>query len=218
MRHALVLVVLVVALGLLGSAPALAEGTAVVRGVLSDNAVVKKAVTGASVTVAGIPATASGQSYEVAGVPTGQQTVVVRAPGHVTHTQVALVLPGDNTVDVSLGLTATETYLRYFDSYNHWRYRTAYKMVHPDIRARYPFSRYYKEMWFWTHPPFLSTRILSVRTLASWKPEYLDKTYTDVKAIKSVRPYKWEGQIVTDRGVGHWDEISGRWYRIFDWR
>jgi hypothetical protein len=200
------------------TSPALAEGTAVVHGVLTDNAVVKKAVTGASVTVAGIPATVSGQSYMVAGVPTGQQTLVVSAPRHAKLAQTVLLLPGDNTVDVRLGLTAPETYRRYFNSYNHWRYRIAYKMVHPDVRAHCPYTRYYKEMWFWTHPPFLSTRILSVRTLATWRPEYLDKTYTDVKAIKSVRPYKWEGHIVTDRGVGHWDEISGRWYRIFDWR
>jgi hypothetical protein len=212
-----VCVVLVAAL-LVVTTPALAEGTTVVHGVLTDNAVVKKAVTGASVTVAGIPATVSGQSYMVAGVPTGQQTIVVSAPRHVTLTQTTLVLPGDNTVDLSLGLTATETYLRYFDSYNHWRYRIAYKMLHPDVRAHYPYARYYKEMWFWTHPPFLSTRILSVRTLAKWRPVYLHKTYADVKAIESVRPYKWEGRIVTDRGVGHWVEISGRWYRISDWR
>ena len=86
MRHSLVLFALIVALGLVAVAPALAEGTAVVHGVLTDNAVVKKAVTGASVSVAGIPATVSGQSYTVAGVPPGQQTFVISAPRHITQT------------------------------------------------------------------------------------------------------------------------------------
>ena len=214
-------ILLLVVLGLLAAvaAPALADDgtTGSVHGVLTENAVVEKPVVGASVTVAGIPATVSGQSYTVANVPVGQQTIVVSARRHVTTTQLVLLLAGDNTVNVSLGLTARESYLRYFDSYNHFRYRTAYRMVHPDVRAHYPFAKYRDYMWFFTHPPYLSTRVLHVRTLATWRPAYLHKTYRDVKAITSERPYKWLGHIVTERGVGNWDEISGRWYRIFDW-
>ena len=229
MRHksvrAVLLCVVVVAVLALVAAPAVATtpssttdgATTVVHGVLTDNAVVKKAIRNATVTVAGMPATVSGQSYTVADVPVGQQTIVVSAARHVKLTQLVVILAGDNTINVSLGLTAKETYLRYFNSYNHFRYWTAYKMVHPDVRAHYPFARYRDYMWFFTHPPYLSTRVLQVRTLATWRPRYLHKTYRDVKAITSERPYKCMGEIITERGVGQWDEISGRWYRIFDW-
>ena len=90
-------------------------------------------------------------------------------------------------------------------------------MVHPDVRAHYPFSEYREYMEFFTNPPYLSMRIISVRTLASWRPAYLDKTYHDVKAIRAERTYKWLGRIVTETGTGHWDQLSGRWYDIFDW-
>jgi hypothetical protein len=218
-RHRLVFLCVVLAFALLALVgPAAAEDTGVVHGTLTDNAVVKRAITDASVSIAGIPSAVDGQTYTVEGVPLGQQMLVVSAPRHVTLRRTVEVLAGDNTVDVSLGITAAETYRRYFNAYNHWKYWTAYKMVHPDVRAHYAFARYRAVMYFFTHPRYLSMRIVRTSTLATWRPEYLQKTYKDVKVIKSVRRYPWMGDIVTERGTGHWDKISGRWYSIFDWR
>jgi hypothetical protein len=191
-------------------------GTGVVHGTIRDNAVVQKTVRNATVSVAGLPAAVDGNTYSLTGVPSGMQTMIVAAPRHAKLTQMVLVLEGDNLIDVRLDLTPAETYRRYYQAYNHFHYRLAYKMLHPDERAQVPYKDYYEEMYFFTHPPFLSMRILKVVMVPTWRARWLHKTYRDVAVITTRRTYRLPGvdQLLVDRGDGHWIQIDGRWYRI----
>lgn len=206
--------------------PALAEDTAVLHGVLSDNAVVKKPVLEATATVAGIAATIDGQSYRAEGLPIGPQTIVVTAPRHITRTQVVHLVPGDNTLDVALDLTVRETYKRYYAAYNHSRFYPAWKMVHPDVRGHMlqwgktlTYSRYVWYMKTW-NLPFLSMRIKSVSSVAAWTPRKQANLpharYTDLKRIVRVIRYRYSSDVFRERCYNLWQQISGRWYIIFD--
>jgi hypothetical protein len=225
-RKVLVVVVAVVAASAVFATPAPAEGTAAVHGVLSDNAVVKKPVLNASVTVGGVPATIDGQGYSIQGVPVGLQTVVVAAPRHSTATRIVTLLPGDNTLDVALDLTVRESYLRYYAAYNHRRFDPAWRMVHPDVRGtmlqwgkKLTYSRYVWYMKTW-NLPFVSMRVKSVSSLATWRPEKRaglpHARYTDLKRVIRVICYRLDGTVVDERCYNLWQEISGRWYIIFD--
>lgn len=187
-----------------------------VHGALTENAVSKEPILKPVVTVAGMPATVKGQSFEVAGVPVGPQPLVVSAPGHAIFKRTIVVLPGDNTVDVQLQLTVRETYLRYFAAYNSSRFYLAYRMVHPDVRRHYTYRQYASYMRIFI--PYLSMRIVSIRTLPKWTPTYLHKTYHNVKLATRVLRYRCGTDICTERGVQRWHRVSGRWYCIFDWR
>jgi hypothetical protein len=225
-RKILAAAVLLAALSLVLATPALAQDAAVVHGVLSDNAEVKKPVVNPTVTVAGITATIDGSSYIAQGLPVGPQTLVVAAPGHVTSTQIVTLLPGDNTLDVALDLTVRETYQRYYAAYNHRRFGSAWQMVHPDVRGtmlqwgkRLTYSRYVWYMKGW-NLPFLSMRIERLSNLATWKPQERaglpHARYTDLKRIVRVIRYRFDGGVVAERCVNQWQQISGRWYIIFD--
>jgi len=215
LRSSFVGVVLLGAL-LIFSSPVLASAdTAVVRGVLTENAAVMKLVVNAKVTIAGVPATVSGQGFTVANVPVGMQSMVASAPGHVTLKKTIDVLPGQNTLTVALAITVGETYRRYFNAYNHARFRVAYRMVHPDVRRHQTLSQFAASIRPFL--PWLSMRIVGIKTLAKWRPQYLGKTYYNVKAVDRVLRYKCIDGVCAERGVRHWDRISGRWYLISNW-
>ncbi len=224
---------LALALGLLVSLAVLslatsalaADGTASVHGVLTENAVVKEPIVNASVTVGGIAATVTGASYAASGVPVGPQRVLVRAPGHPAYTGTVMVIPGDNTFNVRLLLTVRETYLRYYKEYNHARFYTAWKMVHPDVRGHLiqwghvlTYQRYVAYMRTWKLP-FVSMRIVSIGTQATWRPRpaahLVHTTYYNLQKIVRVIRYRYD-QVYTDRCYNRWQRISGRWYIIFD--
>lgn len=218
--------IVLAAASLVPATPALAEDTAILHGVLSDNAVVKKTVVNPTVTVGGIAATIDGTSYLAQGLPVGPQTVVITAPRHMTWAQIVTLLPGDNTLDVALDLTVRETYQRYYAAYNHRRFGPAWKMVHPDVRdtmlqwgKRLTYSRYVWYMKGW-NLPFLSMRIKSISDLATWRPRERagmpHAKYTDLKRVIRVIRYRFSGRVVAERCFNQWQQISGRWYIIFD--
>lgn len=225
-RWTILTTILLAALSLVFAAPAAAEDTAVLHGVLSDNAVVKKAIVNPTVTIGGTAATIDGAGYAVQGLPVGPQTVVVAAPRHITWTRVVTLLPGDNTLDVKLDLTVTETYRRYYAAYNHQRFYPAWKMVHPDVRGTMlqwgkplTYSRYVWYMKGW-NLPFLSMRIKSVSNVATWKPAARaglpHASYSHLKRIVRVIRYRLGGTVVAERCYNQWQQRSGRWYIIFD--
>ena len=193
---------------------ALEDGT--VTGALRENAVIKKAVKDAQVTVAGKKAVLEGAKFVLAGVPVGSQTLKVVAPGHETYAQEITVAPGQNEAEVELNLTAVETYARMYQAIQFRHYRDAYQVVHPDIRRRYSFNAYVKDDK--ASYPVLSMKVFGTKVLSKWKPSFLDKTYRHVVAID--RAVRWQDSwgSRTTNDTRHVVNIDGRWYLIYDWR
>jgi hypothetical protein len=219
---------LIVVLVLVGSAPALAAqpGTATVYGGLSENAALAKAVVNAKVTVAGIPATITGQAYSVDGVPVGLQSVVVTAPGHTPYRATVSFMPGDNTLDVALDLTLKTSYQRYYTAYTTGHYADAWEMVHPDVAdhlvvdgRRFTLTRYTRFIKSWA-ARWITVRYLRVEEVHHvWKTKAgsgLEPRYTDVKCLEYFHRYVWRGNELSERGNSHWLRVEGRWCLIFD--
>lgn len=211
---------------LMFAAPALAADTATVRGTLTENATVIKAVTGAQVSVGGVSATVSGQSYQAIGVPLGTQPLVVTAPGHVKVVKAVELVAGDNVVDVVLDVKLKTTYTRYYQAYSHGHYRTAWGMMHPDVLdhlrvdgRRFTYKRYARFVKSWA-TRWISGRYLRIeKTHRVWKTAAgsgLQPRYYDVKCIEYLHRLVYCGQLLKERGNSHWLQESGRWYLIFD--
>ena len=84
---------------------------------------------------------------------------------------------------------------------------------------RLTYSRYVSYMKGW-NLPFLSMRIKSVSHVATWKPTKRAglprASYNDLERIVRVIRYRFNGGIVAERAFNQWQQISGRWYIIFD--
>lgn len=188
------------------------------HGQLTDNAVVVKNITGATVTVGGktVKANSKGR-FDLQGIASGQQNIVVKAPQHADYRSTLLVQSGDNQVTVALDLTVLETYKRNFTAYSHRQYHVSYQIIHPDIRALYTYAQYVAYMK--TVPDVVSYKILRSKKLASWYADYLQKTYTNVWAITRVlRYHDSSGYFKDDPLTMHWAQVDGRWYAIFNWQ
>lgn len=217
---------LVMAALLVLAAPALTADTATVRGSLTENATVAKAITGARVSVGGVLATVSGQSYAATGVPLGSQPLVVTAPGHVKVEKLVELVAGDNIVDVVLDVQLKTMYMRYYQAYSHGHYRTAWRMMHPDVLDhlvvdghRYTCRRYARFIKSWA-TKWISCRYLGIeKTHRVWKTKAgsgLRRQYTNVKCVEYLHRFVWCGQTLRERGNSHWLRETGRWYLIFD--
>jgi hypothetical protein len=214
-----------VAMLLMLAAPAVAADTATVRGTLTENATVVKKIAGARVSVGGVSATVSGQSYEAIGVPVGSQVLVVTAPGHVRLEQTVELAAGDNVVDVALDVLLKTTYLRYYNAYSHGHYRTAWRMMHPDVLdhlvvdgRRFTYERYARFIKSWASR-WISCRYLGIEeTHKVWKTAKgsgLQARYSNVKCVEYFHKLVYRGMPMEGRGNSHWLRESGRWYLIF---
>ena len=192
----------------------LEDGT--VRGVLTENAVVREPINKSTVTVAGEKAKVSGRRFELTGVPVGTQTVLVISAGHQKYKKTVEVVPGDNDLTVQLNLTPLETYMRYYAAYRFNRLREAHRFVHPDVKKHESFKAFSKSMK--QGGIVVGIKIFGSRTLAKWHPAYAKKTYSHIAAIdRSVR-YQDAYGAYSDNYTQHWQQIDGRWYIIYDWR
>lgn len=89
-------------------APIMAQGTATVRGRVTD-ASTGRGVADAQVTVAGTriaAATGAQGEYTLALVPTGAWSIVARRLGYQPVTRMVVVVDGNNTVDIALNVSA----------------------------------------------------------------------------------------------------------------
>jgi len=193
----------------------LEDGT--VHGVLKENAEAREPITKAKVTLAGAPVSGvHGARFDATSVPVGEQTLVVATPGHATVKKTITVTSGTNKVTVVLDLTPAETYMRYYLAYRFSRYREGYRMVHPDVRKHYSYTKFVKDMK--TGGTVLSIKFFGSRNLAKWRPAYMKKTYTHVVAIDRSIRYQDAFGSYSDNYTQYWQRTEGRWYIIYDWR
>jgi hypothetical protein len=193
---------------------ALEDGT--VHGTLKENAVVVEPIAKAVVTIGGKSATMTNASHFAAeDVPVGTQQLVVVAPGHARYAQQITVVPGENPVTVRLRLTPVETYMRYYAAYRFNRMREAHRFVHPDVKRHEGYKAFVKSMK--QGGLVIGIKLFGSRTLSKWHAAFAKKTYRHVVAIdRSVR-YQDAYGTYSDNYTQHWQQISGRWYIIYDW-
>jgi hypothetical protein len=188
----------------------------VLRGKVTENAVVVQAINKATVKVGdSTAAVAADDTFRVLGVPIGLQTVDVVAPNHEPFTTTVNVVPGQNNLSVALSLTPQETYMRYYLAYRFDRYRQAYKFLHPDVRKHYSYARFVKDM---NSSITVSIKFFGSRTLRKWAPAFAHKTYRYIVVIDRAIVLQQGFARLTDNTSQHWQEIKGRWYIIWDWR
>ena len=193
---------------------ALEDGTIV--GVLRENAEVKKPIKKAKVTVAGEKVTLDGNRFTAVGVPVGEQTVTIAAPGHRAYEQTVEVAPGENKLKVSLELTPTETYMRYYQAYRFNRLREAYRFLHDDVKKHETYKHFAKDMG--DGSDVVGIKLFEPRSMKKWRCKWAKKTYKDIAAIDRVVRYQDAYGAYSDNNTQHWQQIDGRWYIIFDWR
>jgi hypothetical protein len=193
---------------------ALLDGT--VTGVITENAEVKEPLKKVKVTLAGVPVKVEGKHFTAVGIPVGTQTLVVKAPGHETYKSTLEVAPGDNSAEVTLNLTPTETYLRYYQAYRFDRLRLAYRFLHKDIKKHDSYKHFAKEMG--DVSDILGIKLFEPRSMGKWKCAWTKKTYKDVVAIDRATRHQTVYGAYTDNRTQHWQQIDGRWYLIYDWR
>jgi hypothetical protein len=187
----------------------------VLRGEVTENAIVVEAIKKATVTVGDSTATvAADGTFQVLGVPIGLRTVEVIAPNHEPFTKAVNVAAGENHLAVALSLTPQETYMRYYLAYRFNRFRQAYKFLHPDVRKHYSYARFAKDM---SSSITVSIKFFGSRTLSKWTPAFAHKTYRDIVVIDRALVLQDAFGTYTDNYSQHWQKIKGRWYLIWDW-
>ena len=187
----------------------------VLRGEVTENAIVVQAIKKATVRVSDSTATvAADGTFQVLGVPIGLRTVEVVAPNHEPFTTAVNVAPDENHLAVALSLTPQETYMRYYLAYRFKRFREAYRFLHPDVRKHYSYARFVKDMSGYIT---VSIKLFGSRTLSKWTPAFAHKTYKDVVVIDRAYVYQDAWGTWTDNTSQHWQKIKGRWYIIYDW-
>lgn len=122
-------------------------------------------------------------TFEVVGLPPGPIVVRVAAPSHEPTETTITLLPASNEASIGVSLTPEQTYLRYYEAYKFGRMALAYKYVHPDIRKKYSFKTYTKEMQSTTA---VSLVFGKTRMLARWKSSMSKKSYLDVAEIDRI--------------------------------
>jgi len=192
----------------------LEDGT--VRGVLRENAAVTEPIKKTKVIVAGEKVKLEGNRFVATGVPIGEQTITVTAPGHEPYKDAVEVVPGDNALKVSLNLTPTETYMRYYQAYRFNRMREAYRFLHDDVKKHDSFKHFTKDMG--DGSDIAGIKLFDPRSMSKWRCSWAKKTYKHIVAIdRALRVQTGYGGY-SDNLTQHWQQIAGRWYIIYDWR
>jgi hypothetical protein len=193
---------------------ALEDGTLTIR--LKENAEVREPIKVAKVTVGGTKAEkAQGAVFAGTDIPVGQQTVKVSCAGHAPAEQVVDVLPGENSLTVTLDLTPVETYMRYYNAYRFSHWKEARKFLHPDVAKHEPLEKFIKDMD--AGGSVIGIKVFGTKSMSKWRCPWSKKTYRHVVAIDRAVRYEGAFGAYTSNLTQHWQLTDGRWYIIWDW-